>query len=117
MEEKRRTPRKIANEVLKVFDTNTGDYLGRIVNITTEGFMLIGENPIENNSVFQVDMVLAEARFGKDRISFGTESLWCSQANLPNHYWTGFQIIDISIPSSEFIESLIEDWSSDKMRH
>ena len=36
----------------------------------------------------------------------GVESLWCSEASELDHYWAGFRIIDISMATSELIESL-----------
>ena len=110
-DDKRKLPRRIADEVMRIYDANTNQLVGLVVNITTDGFMLTGDHPIEPNSIFQLHMILAESRFDKNRISFGAESLWCSQTNEANRYWTGFQIIDISIPAVDFIKNLIDDWT------
>lgn len=110
MQEKRRLPRRTASELIRIFDVNSEQHLGQLVNITTEGFMLTGEQPIDVNLVFQLEMVLTEPRFGTDRVSFGAESLWRSQSNNSSRYWVGFQIIDISVAATDFIRNLTEAW-------
>ena len=56
--EKRKTLRKIANEILEVTDQITGTHLGRVVNISAEGLMLLSSSPIDTGSVYQLDLRL-----------------------------------------------------------
>ena len=44
---------------LRVFDRNTDKLFGHIVDITTEGVMMIGEKAIETNTVYQLRMELS----------------------------------------------------------
>jgi len=111
MVEQRRLPRKIADEVLEVSDQFTGAIVGRVVNITVEGFMLLSEEPIKTGSVFQLDMLLPRLVKGHSKISFGAESLWSSESSDDKTYWTGFHIIDISDEDTLIIDQMIMDWS------
>ena len=110
MSENRKLQRKIADVVLEISDHNMGTPLGHIVNITPEGFLLISNNSIAVNSVFQVDMSLPMAIDGNQQITFGAAALWSSPARQAGRHWTGFHIIDISPEASAIIEKMIEDW-------
>jgi len=113
MDDRRRQPRKIADEIIEVYDLNTDRHLGRVVNLSHEGMMLISPDPMESNLVFQLELVLEHPQHGERKMRFGAESLWCSEANRPHHYWTGFRIIDIALDTIEIIEGLIDDWTID----
>lgn len=108
--EQRRTPRKIANEVLEIYDQITGVKLGKVVNISAEGLMLLSDEPIECNSVFQLDVQLPRLIKQHSRIAFGAEAVWSSPAAQPGSHWTGFRIIDASDDDAVAIDELIFDW-------
>jgi len=109
--DKRKVPRKIANEVLEVFDQLTGANLGRVVNISAEGLMLISGEPIDTGSVYQLDLKLPNPINKRGTISFGAESVWTTPTTQPGSYWTGFRIIDASDDSVLVIDEMIFDWN------
>ena len=111
MSEHRRQPRRFAADVVQAYDANEGSTLGTLVNITTQGLMLVGQVPIADRSVYQIDMLFPLPNGEHEKLSFGAESLWCSRAT-EEHYWTGFQIIDISEESTKSILELTEDWAT-----
>jgi len=110
MKEQRKSPRKIANQVLEVSDQITGTQIGRVVNITAEGLMLLSEEPIVIDSVYQLDLLLPDSKGGQTKISFGAEAVWTTDATQPDSFWTGFRIIDISSDDVLLIDGLILDW-------
>jgi hypothetical protein len=112
MIEKRKAPRKIADEVLQVSDQITGTHIGRIVNISAEGLMLLSSEPIVMGSVYQLEMEIPEGDGDVKRIAFGAEAVWTTEATQPDSYWTGFRIIDISSEGVLIIDNLILEWHS-----
>ena len=112
MKEQRKSPRKIANEVLEVSDQITGAQIGRVVNISAEGLMLLSQEPIVIGSVYQLDLVLPGSSNETHKVSFGAEAVWTLEATQPESFWTGFRIIDISNEDVLLIHDLILDWSS-----
>ena len=114
MHEKRKLPRTAADANILVQDVNTGHHLGRVVNLSNEGIMLIGSEPVERNLIFQLELALESPHRGHKSLRCGVESLWSSKAHQGGHYWTGFHIIDISLEAAEIIESLIEMWLAGK---
>lgn len=79
--------------------------------------MLMVADPVENNLVFQLELTLDRPIGGQNLLNIGAESLWCSNANEPAHYWAGFRIIDISLDAVEIIETLIGAWETDTISH
>ena len=113
MSNKRKLARKIANIVLEISDHNTGSHMGQVVNITTEGLLLISIEPIAVDGIFQMDMHTGESIDGVESINFGATALWSSPARQAGSYWTGFHIIDISPETSSIIEQIIKSWEQE----
>lgn len=110
MSEQRKTPRKIADEILEVSDQHTNAKLGKVVNISAEGLMLLSSEPIAAGSIYQLDLNLPRLINKHSKISFGAEVVWSTPAAQPGSYWTGFRIIDASDEDVVTIDELIFDW-------
>jgi hypothetical protein len=110
MIEKRHSPRKIADEVLEVSDKITGNLIGRVVNISAEGLMLLSQEPILTGTLYQLTMELPNSNGGSTSIAFGAEAVWTTEASQPETFWTGFRIIDISSEDVVSIDRLILEW-------
>lgn len=109
MNDRRRLERKRPNQSITVYDVTTGDDMGRLANITTEGIMLVSQKDIPVGRIFQLQLMLEDPLNGIDRVDFGAESLWTAEADEQKNYlWTGFQIIDISTESIDFIDNLTQ---------
>lgn len=110
MIENRKLPRRKVDEPLAVFDPVTQACLGRLVNITVEGFLLYGERPLEPGALFQLDMPLPRPIDGYDQVRFGAEVVWSSDQTGNHGTWAGFHIIAISEPERAVIDNLIAGW-------
>lgn len=110
MTDYRKLPRKKVDEPLEVFDPVTQDRLGRLVNITVEGFMLYGGKLMEISSIHQLDMPLPRPVDGHAKVSFGAEVVWSSTLEGSNGHWSGFHIIAISDQERDVIGKLIANW-------
>jgi len=108
--EQRKQARKIANEILEISDQVTGSELGRVVNISAEGLMLLSGDPIAVGSVYQLNLKLPRLINHHSHISFGAEAVWSTPAAQPASFWTGFRIIDASEENVLTIDELILDW-------
>lgn len=110
MQEQRHCTRKVANDVLVVTDQITGNHIGRVVNISSEGLMLLSDEPMVTGSVYQLDMLLQTPQDNQEKISFAAEAVWCAEASQPESFWCGFHIIDISAEDTLVIDELILEW-------
>ncbi len=112
MIEKRKSPRKIADDVLEVADQITGTQIGRVVNISAEGLMLLSQEPIVTGSVYQLVMQLPGSDDDVKKVVFGAEAIWTTETSQPDSFWTGFRIIDIENEDVLSIDELILEWNS-----
>ena len=112
MKEQRKTPRKIADDVLEVSDQHTNAILGKVVNISAEGLMVISNEPFTTGAVYELDLKLPRLIKGHSKVSFGAEVVWSTPASQPGSHWSGFRIIDVSENEVLTIDELILDWHS-----
>ncbi|NOX87971.1 MAG: PilZ domain-containing protein [Calditrichaeota bacterium] len=110
MGEQRKLHRRHLIYYLRVFDRETGEVIGHLINITPEGIMVISENPLETNKTYKLKMDLPSDIFEKTEIEFDAESRWCKKDVNPEFYDTGFSILNLSYHDGRLIERLIDDY-------
>lgn len=110
MEVKRKQKRRDLLTYLRVFGENAEQPIGHLVDITTEGMMLISEEPIETGKVFQLRVVLPAEIEGSKEVTFSAKSMWCREDENPAFRNTGFQLIDPSPEHIKIIEHLIQHY-------
>ena len=106
--DKRKLKRRHLIYYLRVFDNNTNELLGHLVNITREGLMMISENQIEIKNEYKLRMVLPQGILSKDVLIFMATSVWCKKDVNPDFYATGCQIKDIPLEDIRIVEGLIQ---------
>lgn len=109
----RKLERKELNQGIVILDTINGGVFGELVNITTEGLMVMADREIETQAIFQLALQLPEPIKGASQIVIGADCLWCRRAENFYRYWAGFQIIDASEKALEQIEALIDLYGRD----
>ena len=93
-----------------VYDSLRDIYLGRLVNIHTQGLMLVGDVPLEEDRLYELDMHLPAENTVKQVLHIGVDCLWTRAADQNGKHWTGFSIIDLTPQAAEEIRKLIESW-------
>lgn len=104
----RKLERKELSQVIAVHDVINGGVFGELVNVTTEGIMVMTEREIETQAIFQLSLELPEPLIGNSHILLGADCLWCRRTENFSRYWAGLQIIDASELALEQIEALID---------
>jgi hypothetical protein len=99
---------------IPVQDTINGGIFGELVNITSEGLMVMCEVPRAPHSIFQLSLQLPVELEGSNTLELGADCLWCREATNFNRHWAGLQIIDISDQGLRQIEQLILLYSKDE---
>ena len=102
-----RKPRRHTNTFLGVYDRSTEELLGRLVNMTTEGVMLLSKDTIESDALFQFRMELPVEIMGSTEIVFDAKSVWSKKDEVSYEYSTGFHIVDLSHKEFDKIDLLI----------
>jgi len=95
---------------IDVYDSLRDIYLGRLVNIHTQGLMLVGDVPLEEDRIYELDMHLPVADNTRQVLRIGVDCLWTRAADQNGKHWTGFSIIDATPQATEEIHKLIQSW-------
>jgi hypothetical protein len=80
-----------------------------LVNIHTQGLMLVGDIPLDEDCLYQLDIHLPDNNT-KQVIRVGVDCLWARAADQNGKHWTGFSIIDSTPHAAEEIHKLIQSW-------
>jgi hypothetical protein len=88
---------------LRVWDTATDQLLGHIVDINTDGLMLISEQPIDTGKPFDLEIRWQDMEGAPETIRFSALSRWSNNDVNSAFYDTGFQLVD---PSEEILEPI-----------
>lgn len=108
----RRTQRRrTLSGSVNIVNQYDGTVLGRLVNITTEGLMLVNAAPLATDTLYQVALELPETLNNTTRVELGMDCLWTSPAEPDaDMYWSGCHIIDISEEMFTNLVVLIENF-------
>lgn len=105
MNEHRRAPRKTAYMTIPITNLMTGEVIGRIGNLSTNGMLMICDRVIGEDVLLDLGFELANADGRPQIVQIGVQEQWSERANLPGQFWTGLRFIDIPDQDLEVIES------------
>ena len=108
--EQRRFPRKKMYREMIMFDRATGGNVGRLLNISLDGFKLFTRQQLNEGQKFQLSMVLPEQLHGVNTLSFEARTVWCRSQQVDGEYHAGFQFVDANDMVHQVIESLMEKY-------
>jgi hypothetical protein len=79
--------------------------VGRIVDISSSGFLLAGREKINEGMIFQLELVIVGHK--NAHINVGAECIW-ADLQTSGLTFAGFQIIDISGDHQDSLDAIIE---------
>lgn len=106
MKHERKAPRRHLIYYLRVYDRASGQQLGHLVDLTTEGVMLVSERKLEKG-VHALRMDLPATICGKTVLEFDAECLWSRNDVNPDFYDSGFRLVNPDRETARCIEDLI----------
>jgi hypothetical protein len=107
MKKERKLPRRHLIYYLRVFDRQSGEQVGSLVDITTEGLMLVSEKPLQPHKTYHLRMDLPTEVCGKERLDFDAVCMWSNNDINPLFYDNGFMLPDVNSQEALCIEDLI----------
>ena len=107
LEDRRTINRKHVAYYTRVFNAESKDQLGSLGDITTGGFMLISEHPIEVPKTYRVQIELSSDVAEKGYIEFLATSLWSKPDVEPSYFNTGFKAAKISTEDKAIIKRIL----------
>ncbi len=103
--DQRRHTRYPLNRPVFVVNTVSSERLGTLVNVSEEGLMVFGDQPVRDGHVFQVNVT--DEATSEHILYLGIECLWTNDADTESKIWSGYRIIDISDTDKELLSALI----------
>jgi hypothetical protein len=103
--EERRSERIPVREHLLVTDMMTEAPIGRIGNISDGGMMLIADQSLPEEALFQLRFPLGE---GGPMLDIGAQAMWVEAARSAGSWWAGFRIIDIAEADQQRLDRWLE---------
>lgn len=82
--------------------------LGKLVNIHAEGLMIMSDSPLDTDSIYQLELILAAPINDQSSIPVVADCLWQSPASTDGSYWVGFKIVEVSNKSLDLISQLAQ---------
>lgn len=93
---------------LEVFDDETGELLGHLVDLTDTGVKLISKNTVPEGKKYTMRIALPEEYFKDDKfLRFPATSRWSRSAVNPDFYDSGFQLGTLDRKTADLIIKLI----------
>jgi hypothetical protein len=90
---------------LRVWDKDSGDRLGHLVDLNTSGLLVISEHAIPKDREYNLEMRWQDADEQNHQIQFRATSMWSRPDTNPAFMGTGFMLID---PTQEVLEPIQE---------
>lgn len=107
MEERRQQQRRRTDLTVEVYDRNSGRCLGRLADLSNEGFMLCGAEVPAADSVLECRFIPAPPLHEVGEILLGADCLWSRGGQDGQLGWAGFHIIDIAEEQAAALEELM----------
>ena len=102
-------PRTILSSTVSVFDKNTSEYIGLLVDVSDEGVMLSSYLPLTEHSQIEVDIVEIPKGDGSRRTgTIKLEVVWSHSISSSMH-GNGCRIIDMNAATRSMMQSFQAD--------
>lgn len=107
-EQKRELTRYRFDDQVDVYDRRRDLWLGRLVNLHEKGLMVTGNQAMDEDKIYALELHLAQPVAERDRIAFEADCLWTRPADQDDLHWTGLSILECSEKASADLARLIE---------
>lgn len=93
---------------IEVFELHSHRRLGRVVDLSSDGFMLFSDTPLAADELVECRLVSEQVIEGVGEIQLVADCLWSRPGADGQHGWAGFHIIDLSEEQAAALEILLQ---------
>ncbi len=93
---------------MNIADIDGTQVVGRVINLSADGFMLLSREPVRPQQISRLRMVLPEARDANGSIRFTARCIWCQKSSYSEDYGAGFRIEDITPDNRKILNALFD---------
>ncbi len=99
---------------LRVWDLESGDLIGRIIDLSAAGFLIIGLAACERGRIYRLEIHWEDDERRPHSLRCEAECRWSKRGINPDFHESGFQLVDQSIEVLFPIEDIISDFTFDQ---
>ncbi len=108
MQNRRKINRRYLLYFVRVYDAATRQQIGNLVDITPQGVMIVGQEPIPAGQAIRLRLELTTEVADKPFLEFPAHSKWCHPDLEPSLHNTGFEILELTPEDTKIIQKIIE---------
>jgi hypothetical protein len=110
MQEKRKLKRRYLLYYMRIYNVLTRQQIGNLVDITSQGAMIVGDHPILSGQAVRLRMELTNEVAEKAFMEFSALTKWCEPDITPDRFNIGFEIQELLPEDAEIIECINEQF-------
>lgn len=110
MSNSRKHNRRKTSDYFIAENATTGEVVGRILDMSSDGIRLMTMEPVEASRRFKGVIKLQKPIDGCHEIRFEAECRWCLENERAGWYEAGFKFCDITLETVSVIRQLLKDW-------
>ncbi len=107
MDERRKEKRGEIKSVINVIDSEDGENLGNLVDISPSGMRISGKSVVDIGKKMELILILPKNIFGKKSIDIEVQCIWSDLNSDTQYYQSGFEFIEVSQEDTNTIIGLI----------
>ncbi|HMB57979.1 MAG TPA: PilZ domain-containing protein [Arenimonas sp.] len=108
MNDYRRARRRKVGYNVEIVDTMTELPIGKLSNLSESGMLLILQQPLVNDALYQFRFRLPDHTGVERAIEVGAHELWADEAAAPGQAWSGFRFIDVAPTDLAYIRDWVD---------
>jgi hypothetical protein len=112
----RRIERHQLSCFLQVFNRLTDKPIGYLGNVSAEGLMLISQLPMMVDVEFELRLKIPTAGGDFQAVDFTATCLWSHEDINPQHYDSGFSVVEAPAEYGQLINALLRYFSFDPLQ-
>ena len=112
MSDRRGRRRRRTSDYFLVYDQETNELIGRIIDLTAGGARLISEEPVPVPRTVQCKLVMPHMVGRHRHLYIEVECKWCKKNHRLGWHEAGYEFVNISEENHKIITELIGEWDS-----
>ena len=97
---------------LDVINRETDDHIGKLVNLSTAGMLVLGEIPVKTNSILKLRIMFTKPFLGREHFDIDARCVWCNKDVNPPNFSIGLMLLGKSSEQAEFMQRIIDEFRS-----
>ena len=114
--DRRTTERKSTTDYFLLYETETGELIGRLLDLTVDGLLFMNESELDMDRTISCTLSFPRIIGNRRFIYFDIETKWCKYNKHCDWYEIGCQMLDLKDKDRLLLDEIIIDWNSKQER-